>query len=81
MEQNTETPAVIYTAMHGMKPRSGQISATEACGRITSALLLDGLAFSRVIKRRADYQVITVVAVATPTGHVTGVYEFPAGIR
>lgn len=80
-EVSKATTNVVYTAMHGMKPRTGEVRNDDACRAIVGAMMLDGFVSCRTIKRQDNYRPCTIVAVGTPGGHVTGVYEWDGGER
>ncbi|TXS35261.1 hypothetical protein [Streptomyces sp. t39] len=77
-ELNALPERVIYTAMHGMKPRTGEVDNVQACATIVGALMLDYTVTARTFQREDFRRPHTVIIVATPAGHVTGVYEWSA---
>lgn len=75
MQNLTENPAVIYTAMYGMRPQRGRVSPPDAFRAIGSSVA-SGLPVQRfAIKTQDSLTALTVVSVATMDGRVTGVYE------
>jgi hypothetical protein len=69
---------VAYTAMHGMRPTTGEVRNDDACRCIVAAMMMDGFVLCRTIKTPSMAS-HTFVAVGTPDGHVTGVYEWVGG--
>lgn len=81
MNNFTENPAVVYTAMHGLRPSGARVPPLDAF-RAIGAAVASGCAVDRwVIKAGDGLTPLTVVSVADTAGHVTGVYEVYGEIR